>query len=142
MALESRASDRDWRITISEPGVGAPVRHRFRAHLERYATADSDLFGAELIFAELLSNVVRHARGPVSFQLGWARARPTLLVTDAGEGFRSRPACMLSDDPQAENGRGLGLVRRLAVRMKVGNRPAGGAFVLAVLPVRCAKGAA
>jgi len=40
------------------------------------------------------------------------------------------------DDLSGEGGRGLALVRAMAIEMAVGNRPARGAYVRAVLPVR------
>ena len=129
-----------WSVTLIDPMSANLLRRAFRRYLERYASPESDVGAAEVIFAELLSNVVCHARGPASFQLGWRRAQPTLLVTDDGEGFRATPSSTLAD-PDAERGRGLALVRLLSVRMSLGNRRAGGAYVKVLLPVQRAVAA-
>ncbi|MDQ2991995.1 MAG: ATP-binding protein, partial [Candidatus Eremiobacteraeota bacterium] len=91
---------------------------------------------AEMIFGELLGNVVRYARGPVSFHLNWHGREPTLLVTDEGPGFRRGTPRSELNDLNAESGRGLAMVRAFAVAMETGNRPERGAYVSVVLPVR------
>jgi len=110
------------------------ARRAFRRAIEDDAVASSDIAGAELIFAELISNVVRHAGGPATVWLDWRCSRPTLFVLDGGRGFLSRPHLALPE-ATAERGRGLALVAALAVGMRAGNRPGGGAYVCAVLPV-------
>lgn len=112
----------------------------FRSHLMRYATCESDVDNAELIFGELIANVVCHAQGPVSFGLRWQGLRPTLLVVDRGEGFRTEPN-MAFTGPDAECGRGLAIVRALGIKMYCGNRPEGGAYICVVLPVERRRGA-
>jgi len=102
------------------------ARLAFRREIERYAVPNSDLAGAELIFTELISNVVRHASGPATVCLDWHCLRPTLFVVDGGCGFRSKPRPSLPD-VTAEHGRGLALVAALALGMRAGNRPGGGA---------------
>jgi Histidine kinase-like ATPase domain len=125
---------RHWSLSTDDPTTAARARNAFRVEIERYAVADSDLAGAELIFAELISNVVRHASGPATVWLTWPCSRPTLFVLDGGGGFLSPPHLALPD-ATAERGRGLALVSALAIGMRAGNRPGGGAYVCAVLPV-------
>jgi two-component sensor histidine kinase len=96
---------------------------------------DSDLHGAEVIFGELVANVVRHAPGKVWCQVDWESVRPTLLVLDEGDGFATTPQTTLSD-VDAERGRGLALVDALGVETEVGNRSERGGYVKVVLPVR------
>jgi anti-sigma regulatory factor (Ser/Thr protein kinase) len=119
------------RSRLRAAAVGA--RRAFRAHLERYAASESDVPGAELIFAELVSNIVRHARGPASFILDWHQARPTLFVLDRGNGIREAPHAF--PEVTADRGRGLALVNAIAVQMRVGKRRGIGAYVCAILPV-------
>jgi anti-sigma regulatory factor (Ser/Thr protein kinase) len=116
--------------TIRVEHVSAALREYFR----RYATSDSDVDSAELIVAELVANVQRHANGAASFHLDWRGRRPRLLVLDGGPGFRG-PLCSMLPDPFAESGRGLAIVRALAVETEFGNRPAGGGFASVTLPV-------
>jgi anti-sigma regulatory factor (Ser/Thr protein kinase) len=113
----------------------AGARRSFRTEIERYAAAGSDLDGAELIFVELVSNVIRHGDGTGDVSLRWCDRCTLLVVTDTGRGFGvwRRPAF---PETLAERGRGLALVAALSDGMRMGNRPAGGAYVCAVLPVR------
>ncbi|HEX3464119.1 MAG TPA: ATP-binding protein [Candidatus Elarobacter sp.] len=124
---------RRWSLS-GDPAGAARARTSFRDEIARHAGPDSDLEGAELIFAELLSNVVRHAHAPATASLRWTRSRVTLLVLDLGGGFRT-PPCRALPEPTAETGRGLALVDALARRVRAGNRSGGGAYVCAVLPV-------
>jgi anti-sigma regulatory factor (Ser/Thr protein kinase) len=132
---QADATPWEWAVDVPDALQATRVRPAFRNYLLRYATAESDVAGAELIFGELLGNVVRYAPGPISFRLDWHANRPVLLVSDEGGGFREVPHGTL-DDPYAESGRGLALVRALAGEILMGNRPNGGAYVSAVLPVR------
>lgn len=85
------------------------VRASLREYLRRHATSDSDVFAAETIVAELVANVVRHARGSAWFYLDWGERHPTLVVLDGGPGFQGTPSTTL-EDPYAESGRGLAIV--------------------------------
>ncbi|MEO6413688.1 MAG: ATP-binding protein [Pedococcus sp.] len=83
-----------------------------------------------LVATELVTNAVVHARGPVGLSV---RADPdavTVLVTDAGEG-RLRPH---TEHGSAPNGRGLTIVRALALEWGVHRRP-GGKTVWARVPI-------
>ncbi len=131
----ARFSRWQWMVEVEEPIAALDLRGAFLSYLFRYATPESDLFGAELIFGELLGNVVRYAPGRVAFHLDWHGLRPTLLVVDEGDGFRGAPRGGLGD-LDAESGRGLALVRAFAVEMLIGNRPHHGAYVSVILPVR------
>ena len=113
----------------------ARLRRMFRTCLARYAMPDSDFHGAELIFGELVANVVRHAPGKIWCQVDWGSVRPTLRVLDEGDGFEAAPRTTLSD-VEAERGRGLALVDALGVETEVGNRSERGGYVRVVLPVR------
>ncbi|HEY0613878.1 MAG TPA: ATP-binding protein [Candidatus Elarobacter sp.] len=124
----------EWSFAASDSATAIDVRRAFRAHVERFAEPQSDVGAAELIFAELLSNVVRHAGGPLWVRLGWRRAEPVLVIADRGPGFGSRPACSLPATVD-DAGRGLAIVRALALHLRLGNRRRRGAYVCAVLPV-------
>jgi anti-sigma regulatory factor (Ser/Thr protein kinase) len=124
----------DWSADVSGASQGAAARLDFRAHLSRAAAAGSDLGAAELIFGELLANVVRHAGGVATFRLEWSEPHPRLVVEDRGCGFAGSSRGSL-EDVAAEDGRGLALVSLLAVKVSVGSRLGGGARVEVVLPV-------
>jgi anti-sigma regulatory factor (Ser/Thr protein kinase) len=100
----------------------------------RAACSDqSDFGGAEIIFGELVANVVRHAPGPIEITahsdgLGLV----TLAVSDTGPAFTVAPA--LPASLLSESGRGLYVVSKLcahlsSMRTEIGNK------VSVVLPV-------
>jgi len=85
--------------------------------LRSHADGADFLARAELIFGELLGNVVRHAPGPVEISLFRSRDGALLHVLDSGTAFElseQLPADLLS-----ERGRGLYIVRCLARSLKV-----------------------
>jgi PAS domain S-box-containing protein len=101
-----------------------------RARSERY----SDVDAAELIFGELVGNVVRHAPGPIDVQIEWSAEYPVLHVTDRGKGFIRNPALPL--DPLSESGRGLYIISLLARSVRVERIPGYGNHIAVELPVR------
>jgi anti-sigma regulatory factor (Ser/Thr protein kinase) len=108
-------------------------RQEFREVLRMYGDPSGDLDGAELIFGELLGNVVRHAPGRITIRLEWDRIFPTLVVHDEEEVFAV--ACDLPTDPLHESGRGMFIISRLAVSLKVEDVPNDGTKVIVELPV-------
>lgn len=124
-----------WSADVPAAARVQGVRAACREYLMRYAALDDmALANAELIVAELVANVERHAPGPASFHLDWNGRNPWLLILDRGPGFPSQPVMTL-DDPYAESGRGLAIVAALAVELKFGNRHDGGGYVCVLLPV-------
>ena len=137
MYPKSAASDDlswDWSADVSDALQGMRARRDFCEYLTRFATITSDVSAAELIFGELLANIVRHAYGSGTFSLDWRDPHARLVVEDRGCGFREPPRGSL-EDPAAESGRGLALVALLAVEVSLSNRPGGGACIRVVLPV-------
>ncbi|MGC4806323.1 ATP-binding protein [Micromonospora sp. DT233] len=85
---------------------------------------------ASVVLSELVGNVVRHAGTPMRVTLTLRRPYLQIAVADGSRGAL-RPAA--GNDPRAEGGRGLLLVRELAQRW--GSSPAGdGKVVWAILP--------
>lgn len=94
-----------------------------------------DLTAAELIFGELMGNVVRHAPGPVEIILDWTGTLPVLHVLDSGPGFESRRKReRLPDDDWSESGRGLFIVNACARDFALRNREVCGTHASATLP--------
>jgi hypothetical protein len=94
-----------------------------------------DVAAAELIFGELLGNVVRHAPGLVEITLDWTGEFPVLHVLDNGPGFRSRRSReRLPVDDLSESGRGLFIVNACATKFSVRNRNGRGTHASATLP--------
>jgi anti-sigma regulatory factor (Ser/Thr protein kinase) len=129
-----------WTVDWSFDSIGAAsldARRSFLACLEskQRAGVSLDLAAAELIFGELLGNVVRHAPGQVDISLDWTAELPVLHVLDNGPGFRSRRKReRLPVDDWSESGRGLFIVNACAVAFSVRNRSGRGTHASATLP--------
>ena len=101
--------------------------------LRKGCNAASDFGGAEIIFGELVANVVQHAPGPIQITArSDRRGRVTLNVFDTGPAFKVAPA--LPASLLSESGRGLYVVSQLGMRLssirtEIGNK------VSAILPV-------
>ena len=135
--LHEQATSSPWEWSGVMPGAlrSDHLRQNCMTYLKSHTVGDSDIDGAEMIVAELIGNVVRHALGSALFHIDWHAMRPVLLVLDAGPGFTKPPVTTL-DDPYAESGRGLALVSALGTCVEWGNRTGGGGFVRATLPLR------
>ena len=108
------------------------ARRSFVEALRDAGLRRKQLDAAELVFGELLGNVVRFAPGPVEIVLNWAHAAaPVLHVLDRGPGFTFAPKLPL--DLLSERGRGLYIVWSLAEDCNVTLRHDGGAHARAVL---------
>jgi anti-sigma regulatory factor (Ser/Thr protein kinase) len=87
---------------------------------------------AELIFGELVGNVVRHvARPHVDVAIECSGALTVLHVFDLGSGLRHNSR--LPADVYAESGRGLYIISALAEEFTVSERPGGGSHVRVAL---------
>jgi anti-sigma regulatory factor (Ser/Thr protein kinase) len=110
------------------------VRRRFIAFLRERCAPQSDYGAAEIIFSELVSNVIRHANGPIEII---ARQEPEgtiiLEVRDRGTRF-PHPAGL--PPITEERGRGLYIVSELSVRFTIEHADEGNR-VIAVLPLDC-----
>jgi anti-sigma regulatory factor (Ser/Thr protein kinase) len=80
-----------------------------RKWLEQKTTGD--FASAELIYGELIGNVVRHAPGPIDVEVTLERERVRLVVQSGGSAITVRPA--LPASPLREAGRGLFIVHEL-----------------------------
>ena len=107
-------------------------RADFVNYLRANGTIDANYDDAELIYGELVSNVVRHAPGPIEVRVDWLDETPILHVVDWGPGFL--PPELSGDENLAESGRGLLLVSHLATAMTV-ERTRTGTIVTAVLTI-------
>jgi len=130
-----------WSVSWSFNATGAASNGVRRAFLAYLGSKDNggkpaDLAAAELIFGELLGNVVRHAPGLVEITLDWNEEFPVLHVRDNGPGFRSRRAReRLPVDDLSESGRGLFIINAFATKFSVRNRNGRGTHACATLPL-------
>jgi signal transduction histidine kinase len=122
-----------WSFQCEDARRAENVRAHFLTFLQTFAASTSDFAAAELIFGELIANVVRYAPGRVAIRVEWQGVSPVLSVQDQGQGFT--PTFSLPDDPLAECGRGLFLISTLGRGVEVDSRGGCGTTVSVQLPV-------
>jgi PAS domain S-box-containing protein len=133
---DCRAAERfieRWRFDALDARAARTVREGFVASLERHGFSSDDRGDAELIFSELVGNVVRHAASAATVEAAVDHGSPysVLHIFDSGSGFYhvSRPP----PEPYAEDGRGLFVISALSVDFTVSERPDGGSHARVVL---------
>jgi GAF domain-containing protein/anti-sigma regulatory factor (Ser/Thr protein kinase) len=121
-----------WSFDARDARSTRDVRELFIAYLQAKGAPDADYAGAELVFGELLGNVVRHAPGVVEIEVEWRGDAPVLHVLDRGPGYDR-----LEQLPPtfSETGRGLYLVATLTREFTVTRLPGYGSHARAVLPI-------
>lgn len=122
---------RRWSFDTADADAARTARHAFVEVMRRVGACEEQLQTAELVFGELLGNVVRYAPGPIEMILDWSGNSPVLHVLDRGPGFTLVPR--LPSDLLSERGRGLYIVWSLADDFNVTERVDGGAHARAVL---------
>jgi serine/threonine-protein kinase RsbW len=115
-------------------------RSSFVAFLQRWGVTGGDFNAAEVVFGELVGNVVRHAPGPIAIDVDWSGNVPRLRVSDRGPGF-AFAGCSISD-AEEEDGRGMFLVGAFTDDLRIEPRPGGGTSVTVLLLLQKAAGSA
>ncbi|HEY1653792.1 MAG TPA: SpoIIE family protein phosphatase [Candidatus Tumulicola sp.] len=105
-----------WSYDSEDARVAAYARRDFVAFLRERGVDSALLARAELVFGELLGNVVRHAPGPVEIVAFQNGQQLSLHVIDSGQPFEL--SGRLPDDPLSELGRGLFIVQQLAADVR------------------------
>ncbi|HEY9181321.1 MAG TPA: SpoIIE family protein phosphatase, partial [Candidatus Baltobacteraceae bacterium] len=123
-----------WSFDAENAKAAQDARGEFVAYLRRNSEDEMAVETAELVFGELVGNVVRHAPGAIDIDLEWLDAHPTLHVLDRGAAFNA--PSRLPDDLLSESGRGLFIVRQLSCDLSVEHVPGYGNHVRAGLPLR------
>jgi hypothetical protein len=122
-----------WSFDPANAYCARQLRDEYVSILYACATPASDFFAAELIYGEFISNAIRHAPGNVHVELQWSYRHPVLSVQDQQDLFLW--AGDLPHDPLHEHGRGLYIVKSLALSLRIKGRLGAGYKVSAVLPV-------
>lgn len=123
-----------WSFDAADALAAQTARAAFVAALAREAAPDADLASAELIFGELVGNVVRYAPGSIEIDLEWTAGEPILHVIDRGPGFDLDSS--LPEDIMSERGRGLFIVAALGTDLRADTLATGrGNHVRVRLPV-------
>jgi anti-sigma regulatory factor (Ser/Thr protein kinase) len=118
-----------------DTGNIAAVRRAKLAFTERLreSLTGEDIAAAELVFMELIGNVVRHAPGCVEVWVEASASSFLLHVIDRGPGFRY--SSKLPQNPLSESGRGLYLISMLTEEFHVSGVSGKGSHACAVLRV-------
>jgi serine phosphatase RsbU (regulator of sigma subunit)/anti-sigma regulatory factor (Ser/Thr protein kinase) len=124
-------SGRRWSFDASDRMAAYETRRAICAVLRAGGLADEDVLNFELLYSELLGNVLRYAGTSIDVRLNWETGAPVLHVLDDGPGFQYVPH--LPSDLMAESGRGLYLVTALAEEFAILRRAGGGSHARAVL---------
>jgi PAS domain S-box-containing protein len=122
---------RRWVFDTDDVIAARGARHSFVAALRDGGLRADCLDTAELVFGELLGNVVRYAPGPIEIMFDWSDPTPVLHFLDRGPGFTLVPK--LPTDLLSERGRGLYIVWSLTDDFNVTQRHDGGSHARAVL---------
>ena len=123
-----------WWFQADHARAAADARWAFVNQLRREGVDQEDVDIAEIIFGELVANVVRHAPGAIDIALEWSEGSAVLHVTDRGRGFSRTPR--RQDDPLKETGRGLWLVEQFGGTIDIEPIEGFGTHVRVALPVR------
>ncbi len=111
------ADPEGWTFAAENAQAANDARSDFVRYLRAHVSEESEIESAELVFGELIGNVVRHARGGIDVHLEWCGERPTLHVIDRGPAFGR--AAGLPNDPLSEGGRGLFIAQQLSDRLAI-----------------------
>ncbi|HET6896629.1 MAG TPA: SpoIIE family protein phosphatase [Candidatus Baltobacteraceae bacterium] len=128
ISFGARAS---WAFDAENAKAAHEARTEFVKYLRERSRADADFSGAELVFGELVGNVVRHAPGPIEVQIECGNSQCVLHVIDRGRGIVRDPG--LPHDPLSEGGRGLYIIEQLTDGLHIERIAGYGNHVAAVL---------
>ncbi len=132
-ALPLARTEPVWRFHSDDPETARAARPSFAEYLARRGCSEDAVGIAELVFGELVGNVVRHAPGSIDVDLTWNADALLLRVHDRGA-WLGEPSTGLPDDILSEGGRGLFLVAALAGEPTFEPRAGGGNVV--TVPLR------
>jgi serine phosphatase RsbU (regulator of sigma subunit)/anti-sigma regulatory factor (Ser/Thr protein kinase) len=123
--------DARWVFAVQDRKAATETREGIVRILREYGATETDTNISELVFSELLGNVVRHGTDLVEFALDVSGDAPVLHALDRGPGFTY--SARLPMDALSESGRGLFIVRSLTHDLNVTRRSDGGSHARAVL---------
>jgi len=123
-----------WRFASNDADTAMKARRQIGDMLRRFGATEGETYDAELVFGELIGNVVRHADGEIEAALDLSGDAPVLHVLDRGPGFTFY--ARLPKDDMSESGRGLYITTILAHDLTVIPRTDGGSHARAVLAFR------
>jgi serine/threonine-protein kinase RsbW len=127
-----------WSLHLRREAASVPLARRLLLGTMETAGVDPDIsYDLSLALSEACANAVEHG-GETGLPDSSAAYRVTayldgekcrIEVTDSGPGFPFPPVRPRPTPMEAENGRGLCLIRELADHVQIGNKPGRGAVV-------------
>jgi len=118
----------EWHFDARDEQVGRRVKRELLAALAALGPLRPEPMVAEMVFGELLSNVVRHTPGPACVSFSVEDRHVVFSVADYGAMYRLGGPGIHPDavpDDNAESGRGLFMIAALCERLSVEPRPDG-----------------
>jgi serine phosphatase RsbU (regulator of sigma subunit) len=106
-----------WEVDARDPSSAQRVKRAILWQLAGLADTTPEFAAVELIYGELLANVVRHTPGLATVTLEWQDHMPVLHVDDYGPPFELRITA--PTDGMAESGRGFWLLSNYAPKLFV-----------------------
>jgi serine phosphatase RsbU (regulator of sigma subunit)/anti-sigma regulatory factor (Ser/Thr protein kinase)/CHASE3 domain sensor protein len=133
VAAPARPERHVWSFDATDEVAAARVKRAFLWRLAGFGSREWDLAAIEAIYGELASNIRRHTPGAATIFLEQRGSEAILRVEDRGAPFSmDGVAC---PDLLAESGRGLFMIRELALDVQVERTETGsGNCVSVVLP--------
>ena len=116
MTKQASSRAREWEVSVRlDPDLRAPRLCRVSAASAVRAYGLPFLADhAGLLASELVTNAVRHGRGPLGFRVAWYPERERLRITVWDEGRDRVPVNPGPPGPDREDGRGLPIVAAIA----------------------------
>lgn len=114
----SVAPRRTWSLLFDDARAAWDARSHFVDYLHSIGSGKRFINAAELIFGELLGNVVCHAPGPVEVSVDPNDDKLVLHVIDSGPPIAVTD-WRLPEDTLSERGRGLFIVAQLAAEVRI-----------------------
>jgi anti-sigma regulatory factor (Ser/Thr protein kinase) len=124
--------DARWVFAVADQRAAREARRDIVAVLHDRGATDAETGLTELVFSELLGNVVRHCSTEVEFALDISGDVPILHALDGGPGFTYN--ARLPKDIMSDSGRGLFIIRSLISDLNITRRTDGGSHARAVMP--------
>lgn len=121
-----------WAFDVADSAAAYAIKRDFAAAVLDEYGAKADIDACEMIFSELVGNVLRYAPGRLSLGLAADQRGLWLHVMDEGPGFDGPPR--LPSDLWSESGRGLFLVKSLARDLAIRRLSGYGTYVKVLLP--------
>jgi anti-sigma regulatory factor (Ser/Thr protein kinase) len=130
------SAPRAWNLSADDARAAVDARSHFVEFLHGIQSDTNFIDAAELVFGELLGNVVQHAPGPVEISVDLNDDSLVLHVVDSGPPLQAAKHRTLPEDVLSERGRGLFIVQQLASDVRIEHLENRGNHISVTMPLR------